>query len=165
LDLKQIKQLIDLMQRSDLTEFAVEEENFKLKIARASTTTGAQFVVASAPMSGTAGPYAPAQVAAPAPAASAPAQAAAPAGESDDAGVTYIKSPMVGTFYRSPSPDAKVFVEMGSKVVETSVACIIEAMKIMNEIQAETKGTVIECLVENGSPVEYGQRLFKVKSA
>ncbi|MEY4087825.1 MAG: hypothetical protein RJB55_96, partial [Verrucomicrobiota bacterium] len=78
-------------------------------------------------------------------------------------GVTYIKSPMVGTFYRAASPDSKPFADTGTKVVENTVCCIIEAMKIMNEIQAETKGTIVEVLVENGQPVEYGQRLFKVK--
>lgn len=72
---------------------------------------------------------------------------------------------MVGTFYRSPSPDNPAFVDVGAKVDEKAVVCIIEAMKIMNEIQAETKGTVVEVLVENGQPVEYGQRLFKIKLA
>ncbi|HEY9155955.1 MAG TPA: acetyl-CoA carboxylase biotin carboxyl carrier protein, partial [Opitutaceae bacterium] len=86
-----------------------------------------------------------------------------PAAPADEAGVIYIKSPMVGTFYRSPSPESKSFVENGSKVSENTVVCIIEAMKIMNEIQAEVKGTVIETLVENGQPVEYGQRLYKLK--
>ena len=71
---------------------------------------------------------------------------------------------MVGTFYRSPSPESKPFAEIGTKVTETSPVCIIEAMKIMNEIQSEVKGTVLETLVENGDPVEYGQRLFKVKA-
>ncbi len=87
--------------------------------------------------------------------------AAAAAGE--EVGVTYIKSPMVGTFYRAPSPESKSFADVGTKVVENSVVCIIEAMKIMNEIQSEVKGTVVEVLVENGQPVEYGQKLFKVK--
>jgi acetyl-CoA carboxylase biotin carboxyl carrier protein len=81
----------------------------------------------------------------------------------DEAGITYVKSPMVGTFYRAASPESKPFVDGGSKISENSVVCIIEAMKIMNEIQAETKGTIVEVLVENGQPVEYGQRLFKVK--
>ena len=72
---------------------------------------------------------------------------------------------MVGTFYRSPSPESKPFAEIGSKVTETSAICIIEAMKIMNEIQSEIKGIVVEILVENGQPVEYGQKLFKVKQA
>jgi acetyl-CoA carboxylase biotin carboxyl carrier protein len=81
----------------------------------------------------------------------------------DEPGFTYVKSPMVGTFYRSPSPENPSFVEAGAKVEDKTVVCIIEAMKIMNEIQAETKGTVVEVLVENGQPVEYGQRLFKIK--
>ena len=95
----------------------------------------------------------------------APAVTVAPAAAVDEAGVTYIKSPMVGTFYSSPSPESKAFAEVGTAVTETSVVCIIEAMKIMNEIQSEVKGTVVEVLVENGEPVEYGQRLFKLKSS
>jgi acetyl-CoA carboxylase biotin carboxyl carrier protein len=160
LDLKQIKQIIDLMTRSELTEFAVEEEGFKLKIRRG------EFPVVSSARA-TLPPYAlPAE---PAPAAAAPAASSAapitlvPAPAGDEPGVIYIKSPMVGTFYRSPSPESKSFVENGTKITETSVVCIIEAMKIMNEIQAEVKGTVLETLIENGQPVEYGQRLFKVK--
>lgn len=147
------------MKRSELTDFAVEEEGFKLKIRRAGN--GLPVVSTS---SGSNPPFVPAApvAAAPAPQA-APAAPAAPAG--DEAGVTYIKSPMVGTFYKSASPESKPYVEPGSKITESSVVCIIEAMKIMNEIQAETKGTIVEALVENGAPVEYGQRLFKVKTA
>jgi len=146
------------MKRSELSEFEFEEEGFKIKIKRGS---GGQPIITSAPHS--AHPF---PVAAPEAAASTarPAPAAVPANSGgDEAGVTYVKSPMVGTFYRSPSPENPSFVENGSKVEEKSVVCIIEAMKIMNEIQAETKGTVIEVLVENGQPVEYGQRLFKIK--
>lgn len=162
MDLKQIKQIIDLMKRSDLTEFAVEEEGFKLKIRRG---TNGQPVVTSSGR-GSNSPFPPpaetaTPTAAPAPAPTAPLIGAAPAG--DEPGVTYIKSPMVGTFYRAGSPESKPFVEPGAKVVENTVVCIIEAMKIMNEIQAEAKGTVVEILVENGQPVEYGQRLFKLK--
>lgn len=147
------------MKRSELTDFAVEEEGFKLKIRRAGN--GLPVVSTS---SGSNSPFTPAAPAAPAPAPQAAAAApAAPAG--DEAGVTYIKSPMVGTFYKSASPESKPYVEPGSKITESSVVCIIEAMKIMNEIQAETKGTIVEILVENGAPVEYGQRLFKVKTA
>jgi acetyl-CoA carboxylase biotin carboxyl carrier protein len=165
LDLKQIKQIIELMKRSELTEFAVEEEGFKLKIRRGpnglpvvSATRGSyppfpgMELTAQPPTSGTAAP-----VGVPTP----------PAGPreipSDEPGATYIKSPMVGTFYRSASPESKPFAESGTRVVENTVVCIIEAMKIMNEIQAELKGTVVEVLVENGQPVEYGQRLFKLK--
>lgn len=154
MDLKQIKQIIDLMTRSELTEFAVEEEGFKLKIRRG------EFPVVSSSRP----TLPPLTLPAPAPAAPAPATPAAPAAPSgDEPGITYIKSPMVGTFYRSPSPESKPFVENGAKIVENTVVCIIEAMKIMNEIQAEVKGTIVETLVENGQPVEYGQRLFKVK--
>ncbi len=144
------------MQRSDLTEFAVEEEGFKIKIARASNSAAAPAVT-----------YAPAPVAAapaPAPAPTADAPSGTPAAPAaDEAGIIYVKSPMVGTFYKAASPESKAFAEIGTKITETSVVCIIEAMKIMNEIQSEVKGTIVEFLVENGSPVEYGQKLFKVK--
>jgi acetyl-CoA carboxylase biotin carboxyl carrier protein len=154
LDLKQIKQIIELMKRSELTEFAVEEEGFKLKIRRG--TNGLPVVStarASNPPFVTGDTAAPVSGAAP----------ATPTAAKEEAGVSYIKSPMVGTFYRAASPESKPFAEPGTKVVENTVVCIIEAMKIMNEIQAETKGTVLEVLVENGQPVEYGQRLFKIK--
>ena len=144
------------MKRSELSEFEFEEEGFKIKIKRGA---GGMPVISSAPQS--AHPF-PVIIpdAASKPSASVP-QAANPGG--DEAGFTYVKSPMVGTFYRSPSPENPPFVENGAKVDEKSVVCIIEAMKIMNEIQAEAKGTVVEVLVENGQPVEYGQRLFKIK--
>ena len=165
MDLKQIKQIIDLMKRSELTEFAVEEEGFKLKIRRG--TNGLPIVSTGR---GSNPPFL---------AADANPPAAVPAGSAgvlstppivpgmtspvEEAGVAYIKSPMVGTFYRAASPESKPFADAGAKVVENTVVCIIEAMKIMNEIQAEAKGTVLEVLVENGQPVEYGQRLFKIK--
>jgi acetyl-CoA carboxylase biotin carboxyl carrier protein len=159
LDLKQIKQIIELMKRSELTEFAVEEEGFKLKIRRG--TNGLPVVSSGR---GSSAPFPGADTTPPMPA-SAPAAGGmpAPATPQEETGVTYVKSPMVGTFYRAASPESKPYVDVGAKVVENSVVCIIEAMKIMNEIQAETKGTVVEALVENGQPVEYGQRLFKVK--
>ena len=148
------------MKRSELTEFEFEEEGFKIKIKRGS---GGQPIITSSPLSAHAFPYgssAPETGAAPA----APkAPVVAVAAGADEEGYTFVKSPMVGTFYRSPSPENPAFVDVGTKVEEKSVVCIIEAMKIMNEIQAETKGSVVEVLVENGQPVEYGQRLFKVK--
>jgi acetyl-CoA carboxylase biotin carboxyl carrier protein len=157
LDLKQIKQIIELMKRSELTEFAVEEEGFKLKIRRG--TNGLPVVSTNR---GSNSPFLQAESL---PSGQVPAASGAttPAANKEEAGVGYIKSPMVGTFYRAASPESKPFADVGTKVVENSVVCIIEAMKIMNEIQAETKGTVLEVLVENGQPVEYGQRLFKVK--
>jgi acetyl-CoA carboxylase biotin carboxyl carrier protein len=159
LDLKQIKQIIELMKRSELTEFAVEEEGFKLKIRRG--TNGLPLVSA---VRGSNPPFgSPEAIVASTPQAAPASDSAIPGAPKEEAGVTYIKSPMVGTFYRAASPESKPFADTGSKVVENSVVCIIEAMKIMNEIQAETKGTVVEVLVENGQPVEYGQRLFKLK--
>jgi len=162
LDLKQIKLIIDLMKRSDLTEFEVEEEGFKIKIKRNSGEIApvGGYSAHPFPAMPMTEPVRASVAAAPAAPAASPAQASA---NGEEAGFAYVKSPMVGTFYRSPSPDSPPFLDVGSKVEEKSVACIIEAMKIMNEIQAEVKGTVVEMLVENGQPVEYGQRLFKVK--
>ena len=149
------------MKRSELTEFAVEEEGFKLKIRRGSN--GAPIVMGT-PASN---PPFPLAFESPSPAmgssSSASTSAAQAPADSEEAGVTFIRSPMVGTFYRAPSPESKPFSDVGTKVVENTPVCIIEAMKIMNEIQAETKGTIAEILVENGQPVEYGQKLFKVK--
>jgi len=151
------------MKRSELSEFAVEEEGFKLKIRRGGNGLP---VVTSSRGSNSPFTLAPEQSATPgvpvAPS-TPPPSSATPAAIKEEADITYIKSPMVGTFYRAPSPESKAFADAGTKVTENSVVCIIEAMKIMNEIQAELKGTVIEVLVENGQPVEYGQRLFKVK--
>jgi acetyl-CoA carboxylase biotin carboxyl carrier protein len=164
LDLKQIKQIIELMKRSELTEFAVEEEGFKLKIRRG---PGGIPIVSTGRNSNP--PFSTSDSTPPLGGPSSSSSQAAlngPSGTSvpvEEVGVGYIKSPMVGTFYRSPNPESKAFAEPGLKVVEATAVCIIEAMKIMNEIQAETKGTILEVLVENGQPVEYGQRLFKVK--
>ena len=161
MDLKQIKQIIELMKRSELTEFAVEEEGFKLKIRRG--LTGLPIVttsqVSNPPFLGSDSNQASSA------AAQNPAETPPPVKtlRDDEDGVSYIKSPMVGTFYRAASPESKPFADVGLKVVENTLVCIIEAMKIMNEIQAEAKGTIIEALVENGQPVEYGQRLFKIK--
>jgi acetyl-CoA carboxylase biotin carboxyl carrier protein len=169
LDLKQIKQIIDLMKRSELTEFAVEEEGFKLKIRRGtnglpivSSSRASNPPFGSEPVAGSqnVGAAGNGGNTVPPMAAGSPAPVAT---VGEEAGITYIKSPMVGTFYRAASPESKPFADAGTKVVENTVVCIIEAMKIMNEIQAELKGTVVEALVENGQPVEYGQRLFKVK--
>ena len=146
------------MKRSELSEFEFEEEGFKIKIKRGS---GGQPMIMAAPSSAHPFPAAAHETSA------GPARSAATtlgtSATTDEAGFAYVKSPMVGTFYRSPSPENPSFVENGAKVDEKTVVCIIEAMKIMNEIQAEIKGTVVEVLVENGQPVEYGQRLFKIK--
>ncbi|MBC2596318.1 acetyl-CoA carboxylase biotin carboxyl carrier protein [Ruficoccus amylovorans] len=154
MDLKEIKHIIDLMKRSDLTEFEIEEKDLKLRICRES-----QKPVMYAP--------APAPVAAPAAPAAAPAPTVSvgPAKPKEEPGTQFIKSPMVGTFYRAPGPDSSAFVEVGAEVKADSVVCIIEAMKVMNEIHAEAKGKILEILVENGQSVEYGQPLFKIKAS
>lgn len=152
MDIKEIKQIVDLMKRSDLTEFELEEKELKLRICRESKFAG----VAVAPQMM-------APIAAPAPLAAA-ASPTAPVAPKDEPGVSVVKSPMVGTFYRASTPDSKPFVDVGAKVKPDSIVCIIEAMKVMNEINAEIAGTVVEVLVENGQAVEYGQALFKVKA-
>lgn len=140
-----------MMKRSEISEFEIEEKDFKLRLSRKNGDT--QIIQAAAPVA--AAPIAPAAPAA-------PATAAAPAVEQ---GVSVVKSPMVGTFYTAASPDSPVFAKVGGKVGADSIVCIIEAMKVMNEIQAELSGTITEVLVENGEAVEYGQPLFKVKTA
>ena len=146
------------MKRSELSEFEFEEEGFKIKIKRGS---GGQPIISSVPQSAHPFPIISAETLPSGSKGTAPSPSSNP--NEDEAGFAYVKSPMVGTFYRSPSPENPAFVENGAKVEEKTAVCIIEAMKIMNEIQAETKGTVVEILVENGQPVEYGQRLFKLK--
>ena len=154
MDLRKLKKLIDLVQESGIAELEITEGEEKVKIVKG----GAVAMVAAAPaMMAPVAAVAPAAArgtaAAPAAAAPAPEPAAAPEGH-------VVKAPMVGTFYRSPSPDAKAFVEVGQAVKEGDTICIIEAMKLMNEIEADASGTVKAILVENGQPVEYGQPLF-----
>lgn len=157
MDLQKIKQVVDLMKKSDLSEFEIQDQEFKLRIKRDVPGRVTQTVT-------TAAAPAPQQAAAPAPAA-APAAAPAPAAPAAvDPSLKVITSPMVGTFYGSPSPDSPAFVGVGSQIKADSVVCIIEAMKVMNEIQAEVTGTVVECLVASGTSVEFGQPLFRVKA-
>jgi len=152
LDIKEIKQIVDLMKRSGLTEFQIEENDFKLRICRRNEE------VQSAPQTGTPPPFA---VPHPAPASgqTAPVDEAKAASEAEE---KLIRSPMVGTFYTSPSPESPPFIKSGDPVTEESIVCILEAMKVMNEIKAETKGVIAEVLVENGESVEYGQPLFRL---
>jgi len=159
LDVKEIKQIIDIMKRSGLTEFEIEEEGLKMRICRNANGNQPQPTMTAAPYPAPVQAYIPQPEAAPAPA---PA-AAAPAKE--DADAIFIKSPMVGTFYRAPSPESPSFVKEGDRVNSESVVCILEAMKVMNEIHAEVSGVIQEILIENGESVEYGQPLFKLKKA
>jgi acetyl-CoA carboxylase biotin carboxyl carrier protein len=148
MDLRKLKKLIDLVQESGIAELEITEGEEKVKIVKGGmvSMTAAPAVMAVPP-------------APPAPSAAAPAAApSAPPAEGQEGHV--VKAPMVGTFYRSPSPDAKAFVEVGQAVKEGETICIIEAMKLMNEIEADASGSVKAILVENGQPVEYGQPLF-----
>jgi acetyl-CoA carboxylase biotin carboxyl carrier protein len=154
LDLRKLKKLIDLVQESGIAELEITEGEEKVKIVKGGTVSitpgsAAALGLASAPAAEPARQVAPA--AAPAPAAAEP--------EPGQEGHV-VKAPMVGTFYRAPSPDAKAFVEVGQAVKAGETICIIEAMKLMNEIEADAAGVVKAILVENGQPVEYGQPLF-----
>ena len=156
MDLKDIKAIIDLMKKNSITEFELEQQDSKLRLKRGLNGN------APATQSDDSVPMIPIPLPMAAPTVAVPASVAAPMtslGEID------IKSPMIGTFYRSPSPEAASYIEVGSEVSPESVVCIIEAMKVMNEIKAEVKGVVTQLLVENGKPVEFGQPLFKVRSS
>ena len=148
-DLKEIKAIIDLMKKHDLSVFEIEKEGFRLKLEKGRSSQA----VAAAPATGGLPKTAPAGVgstpSAPKPIESVP--------------LKEILSPMVGTFYRSASPDVPPFVDVGKTVTEDTVVCIIEAMKVMNEIKAETSGIIAEVVAENGKPVQFGQVLFKIR--
>ena len=144
MDLKDIKALIDLMKKNDLSVFEMEKDGFRIKLQKGLSD---QPIVTS--------------TAAPA-VANGPATAAAP-GSGGSASTKDIVSPMVGTFFRAASPDASPFVDVGTKVDEDTVVCIIEAMKVMNEIKAETSGVIAEVVAENSKPVQFGQVLFRVR--
>ena len=155
-DIKEIRTLIDLMKKNGVAVFKMERDGFKITL-KTSEATVSHSVVTSQPMLAYNGPAQPAS--APAPDASAPAPAAAPAAS----GGIEIKSPMVGTFYSSPSPDSPTFVSVGQEITPDTVICIIEAMKVMNEVKAEVAGTVTEICAENGKPVQFGQVMFRLK--
>ena len=148
MDLRKLKTLIDLVSESNVSELEITEAEGKVRIVKGGPAMVQQYVPVAAPM---ATPAAPAAAAA----AELPAPAALPG--------HVVKSPMVGTFYRAPSPGAKAFVEVGSQVKEGDTLCIIEAMKILNEIEADKAGTVTRVLCENGQAVEYGQPLFVIE--
>ncbi|NBD37628.1 MAG: acetyl-CoA carboxylase biotin carboxyl carrier protein [Verrucomicrobia bacterium] len=147
MDIKKIRQIVDIMKRADLSEFQLEEEDFKLRLQR-------QY---SAPAPAQAPP-----VAAPPPTAPSASGTAPPESKAAEEG-KLVTSPMVGTFYAAPSPESPPFVKPGDAVTEDTVVCILEAMKVMNEIKAEEKGTIAEVLVGNGDSVEYGQPLFRLR--
>lgn len=160
MDLKEIQALIKFVSVNAVDEVEINRKDFKLLIKKNpaqivnAVVSAPQQVVASAPA-----PAAPAAIAAPA------AAPAAPAAEAKADNLITIKSPMVGTFYRTPNPDSPVFVNVGDEVKPGKVVCIIEAMKLFNEIESEVSGRIVKILVENASPVEYDQPLFLVEPA
>jgi acetyl-CoA carboxylase biotin carboxyl carrier protein len=154
MDLRKLKKLIDLVQESGIGELEITEGEEKVRISRAATAP--PMVMASQPV-----PMMPAGAATGPSSGTAPAEGA-PAAPAEPAGHT-LKSPMVGTFYRSPSPGAPSFIEVGQSVAKGQTLCIIEAMKLLNEIESDKAGVVKAILVENGQPVEYGQPLFVIE--
>ncbi len=160
MNLDDIKQILDLVREHELSEFEFEGDTFKLRVRK---NPGGQWVAGPAVASPGPAPAA-ALPSGAAPAAAAPAPASAPAAVSaDDIDLAVVKSPIVGTFYRAPEPGARNFVEVGDRVKTGQVLCIIEAMKLMNEIESECEGEVTNVYVENGQPVQYGERLFAIR--
>jgi len=147
MDTEHIVKIIDLMKESDLSEFEIEKEGLKLRICRRMPADAVASYMPTAPQMSIG---------------TEPTKEDAPAEE--DPNTVLIKSPMVGTFYLAPAPEKPAFVSVGSKVAPDSTVCIVEAMKVMNEIHAEVSGTVVEILVENGQAVEFGQPLYRVKN-
>jgi acetyl-CoA carboxylase biotin carboxyl carrier protein len=158
MDLEEIKKILDLMRENDVTEFELEQDGVKVRLRKGPSPQWGNHV-----------PQAPAITYVPPPAAPVPppaAEASAPLTvASEDVDLAIIKSPIVGTFYRSPDPEAKPFTEVGQMVKAGQVLCIIEAMKLMNEINAECDGEVVKIYVENGRAVQYGERLFAIRPA
>lgn len=151
MDIKDIKAIIDLMRKNSVSEFELEKQDFKIRLKRGSNGISQSVTVDEGAM-----PVYPPTLALPSGSiSSGPPQLSV--NEVD------IKSPMIGTFYRSPSPEAGSYVEVGSEVNPDTVVCIIEAMKVMNEIKAEAKGVITQVMVENAKPVEFGQPLFKIR--
>ncbi|MBU4212981.1 MAG: acetyl-CoA carboxylase biotin carboxyl carrier protein [Kiritimatiellae bacterium] len=149
MQLDKVKEIIDLMTANGLAEFEMEENGVRLSIKKGGAAQVVQTVAALAPPAPKAGP-----LAGPAP--------AVPV-EDDDPRMAFIKAPFVGTLYRAPAPDAEPYVTVGQEVSPETVLCVVEAMKVMNEIKAEIKGIVHEVLVENAHAVQYGQPLFKIE--
>ena len=160
---EEIKQLLEIVREHELSEFELERDDFKIRIRRQS---GAQVVTLAAPVAPARRPCRLSRRAAPAPRGAGTGSDPAPRPGDDDSEMEFaiVKSPIVGTFYRSPEPDAASFVEVGDTVRKNQVLCIIEAMKLMNEITSEYEGEIVKCYVENGQPVQYGERLFAIRA-
>ena len=157
---ERVDALAEVLRCHDLSEVEVEEGGVRIYVRRGGSAEPMMF----------AAPHAPAPVAHPVHTPAAPTTSAAPAAappppstDTSDGNVAYVTSPFVGTFYRSPSPDTSPFVDVGTRIKKGQVLCIVEAMKLMNEIESEIEGSIVQILVENGQAVEYGEPLFKIK--
>jgi len=159
LDLQEIRQIVDLMAQNELSYFNLKVGSFKIKLRRGSDLDAAKDLLSAMPVANSVA-AAPVAAVGPAPSESGPGARDA---ESAGSNAPTINSPMVGTFYRSPSPGEKAYVGVGDTVEEGTTVCIIEAMKVMNEIKAEARGTIARVLAEDGKPVQYGQPLFELK--
>ena len=159
MEFEDIERILELVRRHDLAEFEVESDGMKLRIRKASAVFPMPPAIPHVPVASVSAPT----VSAPAVPTTAPPPAAAEDEESVELAV--VKSPIVGTFYRSPEPGAASFVEVGQRVKKDQVLCIIEAMKLMNEITSEYDGEIVSAYVENGKPVQYGERLFAIKTS
>jgi acetyl-CoA carboxylase biotin carboxyl carrier protein len=147
MEFKEIKRIVELMKSNDLSEFSLKDAEFELSLKRGGDEPQVVYAAAPAPAAG---------------ALATTAAEAAPVVDEND-GLIEIPSPIVGTFYRKPAPDADNFAEIGTEITEESVVCIVEAMKVMNEIKADVKGIIRKILVDDASPVQYGQPLFLVE--
>jgi acetyl-CoA carboxylase biotin carboxyl carrier protein len=156
MDIKQIQDLIKFVSKSGVNEVSIEEKDFKITIK---TNQEPTFVTAAIPAAAPVSAPAPVSAAPAAPVASAPAPVA---NDSDEAHLITVKSPMIGTFYRSPGPDKASFVNVGDEIAPGKVICIVEAMKLFNEIESEVSGKIVKILVNDAQPVEYDQPLFLV---
>jgi acetyl-CoA carboxylase biotin carboxyl carrier protein len=160
MEFDEINRVLEMMREHDLSEFELEREGFKIRIKKgAPVGASAPFAI---PMVQQVGPL-PQQTSAGTPAATLEAVPSAPAPQSDEVDFAIVKSPIVGTFFRAAEPGAAPFVDVGTPVKKGQVLCIIEAMKLMNEIDSEYDGEVVKIYIENGQPVQYGERLFAIK--
>lgn len=159
MNVKEIKELLELMAEHNVSEIEIEKDNMKIKLRK---LPGGKFMVDHGPAVASLMPQMPAMPVAPL---SAAAVLAAPAAPKSEEGIVLVRSPMVGTFYAAPAPDQPPYATVGKMIKEGDVLCIIEAMKLMNEIKAEAGGTIVEILVQNGQTVEYDQPIMKIKKA
>jgi acetyl-CoA carboxylase biotin carboxyl carrier protein len=164
-DIADLKEILRILEEQDITEFELEQDGVKLRVCRAAPAPAVVTVAQAFPATAAAAAPRPAAAVPVPPEAAAPAAAPAPEPAVDEPSGSVVKSPIVGTFYRAPDPNSPPFVSVGDRVKVGQVLCIIEAMKLMNEIEAEIAGEVLKIHADNGQPVQYGDPLFTVRPA